>query len=156
MAKGLKGKARDRYRNSRKRETRALTISLSRATNQDRALRRSEEPDDGARRLPLVRGDCAQEERPCPYVSCRYHLFVDVDPRSGSAKLNFPDLFDIDGFPELERMKETCVLDVADREDATLEEVGELLNVTRERVRQLEVSAIEKLAALPTIVELRR
>jgi len=45
-------------------------------------------------------------------------------------------------------MEQTCALDVADAagpEGETLEKVGELLNLTRERVRQLEVFAIKKL-----------
>jgi Sigma-70, region 4 len=35
-------------------------------------------------------------------------------------------------------MEETCSLDVADRGGETLEAVGAYLNITRERVRQLE------------------
>jgi DNA-directed RNA polymerase sigma subunit (sigma70/sigma32) len=42
-------------------------------------------------------------------------------------------------------MKETCALDVADRGGITLEEVGEILNLTRERIRQVEVFGLEKL-----------
>jgi len=40
----------------------------------------------------------------------------------------------------------SCALDVADRGGATLEEVGALINVTRERVRQIEVMALAHLA----------
>jgi DNA-directed RNA polymerase sigma subunit (sigma70/sigma32) len=39
----------------------------------------------------------------------------------------------------------SCVLDVADNGGITLEEVGELLGVTRERIRQIEAVAIRKL-----------
>jgi DNA-directed RNA polymerase sigma subunit (sigma70/sigma32) len=42
-------------------------------------------------------------------------------------------------------MHETCALDVADRGGITLEEVGEILNLTRERIRQVEVKGLEKL-----------
>jgi DNA-directed RNA polymerase sigma subunit (sigma70/sigma32) len=42
-------------------------------------------------------------------------------------------------------MQETCALDVADRGGITLEEVGEILNLTRERIRQVEVKGLEKL-----------
>lgn len=90
----------------------------------------------------MTRAECLEEERPCPYVSCRWHLFLDVSPRTGAIKLNFPDLVDPDGTPNLELMKDTCVLDVADREGITLDSVAEILNLTRERVRQLEVSAL--------------
>src|SRR5258708_1322825 len=37
---------------------------------------------------PKLRGDCAEGERPCPYVSCKYNLYVDVNPRTGSVKMN--------------------------------------------------------------------
>lgn len=39
-------------------------------------------------------------------------------------------------------MGETCALDVADRGEATLEDVGACMNVTRERIRRLEAKAI--------------
>jgi hypothetical protein len=61
-----------------------------------------------------------------------------VNPETGSIKLNFPDL-------EVWEMPETCALDVAERGGITLEEVGEILNLTRERIRQVEVHGLEKL-----------
>jgi hypothetical protein len=87
---------------------------------------------------PETREDCRTAERPCPYVSCKYHLFLDINSETGSIKINFPDL-------EVWEMSETCALDVADRGGITLEEVGELLNLTRERIRQVEVYGLEKL-----------
>lgn len=79
--------------------------------------------------------------RPCGFVSCRHHLYLGVNERTGSIKLNFPGL-------EVWDLPESCALDVADRGEMTLEAVGELMNLTRERVRQLEASALEKLKAL--------
>jgi hypothetical protein len=90
-------------------------------------------PDDVER--PWSRGDCQDGARPCPWVSCRYHLYLDVDRGSGSLKLNFPDR-------EPWELEETCSLDVADRGGETLERVGELIHVTRERTRQIEVAAL--------------
>jgi hypothetical protein len=78
---------------------------------------------------PATRADCGTE-RPCPYVGCRYNLYLDVTV-TGNLKMNFPDLFP-------ENMKVSCVLDVADSGGVTLEETGERLNMTRERVRQIE------------------
>jgi hypothetical protein len=89
---------------------------------------------EGAER-PLTRGDCAGGERPCPWVGCRHHLFLDVDEDSGSIKLNFPDL-------EPDQLVDSCALDVADRAGATLDQVGGALNLTRERVRQIEQLAL--------------
>jgi len=34
--------------------------------------------------------------------------------------------------------KDTCILDVADREGATLQEVADILGISRERIRQVE------------------
>jgi hypothetical protein len=90
---------------------------------------------------PKTRGDCVDGQRPCPYVSCKYNLYVDVNPRTGSVKMNFPD-------KELWELSETCALDVADRAGITLEEVGVIMNLTRERVRQLEMRGLAKLRVI--------
>ncbi len=87
---------------------------------------------------PANRGECKDMPRPCPFVSCKHHLFLDVNPETGSIKLNFPDL-------DVWEMAESCSLDVADRGGITLEEVGEILNLTRERIRQVEVRGLLKL-----------
>lgn len=91
--------------------------------------------ENGAEPRPHRREDCVGGPRPCPWVSCRYHLYLDVSPRTGSLKLNFPDL-------EVWELEECCALDVADRGQAGSEEIGSLLNVTRERARQLEEKAL--------------
>lgn len=87
---------------------------------------------------PVRRVECREDKRPCLYVSCRYHLYLDVNPETGSIKLNFPD-------KEVWELEETCALDVAERGGITLEEVGEIMNLTRERIRQVEVSGLDKL-----------
>ena len=73
-------------------------------------------------------------------MSCKHHLYLDVNPDTGSIKLNFPHL-------EPWEMSESCALDVAERGGITLEEVGGIVNLTRERVRQVEVRATTKLRA---------
>src|SRR5438105_8243856 len=90
---------------------------------------------------PKSRADCAMGLRPCPYVSCKFNLYVDVNPRTGSVKMNFPD-------KELWELADTCALDVADRGGITLEEVGVIMNLTRERVRQLETRGLTKLRVI--------
>jgi hypothetical protein len=87
---------------------------------------------------PVVRGDCVGGERPCGWVSCRWHLYLDVSPTTHSIKVNFPHL-------EVWEMPETCALDVADRAGKTLEDVGEVANLTRERIRQLEDETLARL-----------
>ncbi len=85
---------------------------------------------------PRTRAECRDGIRPCPFVGCRYHLYLDVNPATGNLKLNFPGL-------EVWQMPFTCAMDVAEMGGRTLEEVGQILNMTRERVRQLEFSALQ-------------
>lgn len=88
---------------------------------------------------PLERGDCEKDTvRPCAWVSCKHHLYLDVNEETGAMKLNFPHL-------EVWEMRESCSLDVADRGGITLEETGAIINVTRERIRQVEVRGLEKI-----------
>ena len=90
---------------------------------------------------PRSRADCANGPRPCMFVSCKHHLYLDVNPSTGSIKLNFPDR-------EIWELEETCALDVADRGGITLEEVGAIMNLTRERIRQVETRGLLKLRAI--------
>ena len=94
---------------------------------------------DAAR--PRSRADCACAQRPCMFISCKHHLYLDVNPSTGSIKLNFPD-------KEVWEIGETCALDVADRGGITLEEVGSIMNLTRERIRQVETRGLLKLRAV--------
>lgn len=80
---------------------------------------------------PKTRADCEFGPRPCPFVSCSHHLYLDV-ARNGGLRLNFPDL-------EPHEMKETCVLDIAENGPQTLETVAEHTNLTKERIRQIEL-----------------
>lgn len=90
---------------------------------------------------PHARADCVDTARPCLFVSCKYNLYLDVNPVTGSIKFNFPG-------KEIWELAETCALDVAERGGITLEEIGDLMNLTRERVRQLENDALEKVREL--------
>jgi hypothetical protein len=126
-----------KVRQKRRLRARSKTIAPKRLTKEEIKFRELlpilEDPD-----RPMTRGACKEDVRPCPYVSCKHHLYLDVNPETGSIKLNFPDL-------EVWEMTETCSLDVADRGGITLEEVGEILNLTRERIRQVEVRGLLKL-----------
>lgn len=129
--------SRDARRSRRQREVRARTISVKRMTKRELQTGALLYPVETHWR-PVTRGDCDNVPRPCPFVSCRYHLFTDVSPKTGAIKLNFPDL-------EPDELSETCCLDVADRGGETLEQVGALVNLTRERIRQVEVLALRRL-----------
>lgn len=99
--------------------------------------RPSAPPNEGR---PMTRGDCFGGERPCPYVSCRYHTYLDVTP-NGSLVINRPDV-------DVTELKASCSLDIADDGPKTLEQVGAVFNVTRERMRQVETAALRKVKGL--------
>ena len=86
-----------------------------------------------ALRRPRTLAEC--RPGPCPWVGCRYHLAIDVDPVSGRMKLNFPHL-------EVWQMAETCALRAAARGGLSLEQVGRLTNLAQERVSQIEEPAM--------------
>ena len=134
-------------RRRRRSRARARTISIRRLSKTELNLGRMMYPEEQYWR-PQTRGECAEMERPCPFVSCKYHLYIDVHPVRGSIKINFPDL-------EVWEMTDTCALDIADRGGITLEEVGEIMNLTRERVRQVETQGLSKLERLSEVDQLR-
>jgi len=124
-------------RRSRRTRPRSKTIAMKRLTREELRLGALLNPPVDIPR-PKARAECSAEARPCPWVACKHHLYLDVNPETGSIKINFPDL-------EPWELKDTCALDVADRNGITLEEVGEIMNLTRERIRQVEVRGLLKL-----------
>jgi hypothetical protein len=69
-------------------------------------------------------------------VSCRQNLLLDVHPQTGRISLLRP-------LADIEAMKYTCALDVADLGGVTLEEAGGMLSITRERIRQIEEHGLQ-------------
>jgi hypothetical protein len=134
-------------RRRRRTRPRSKTIAMKRLTREELRIGALMYPPVDEPR-PQTRAECRGEARPCPWVACKFHLYLDVNPETGSIKLNFPDL-------EPWELPHTCALDVAERGGITLEEVGEIMNLTRERIRQVEVRGLIKLKmASPTPDEL--
>jgi hypothetical protein len=71
-----------------------------------------------------------------------------VNPQTGTIKLNFPDL-------EVWELQNSCALDVADLGGTAIERVGDFMNVTRERIRQIETQALSKLGSVADTRDLR-
>src|SRR5689334_3476886 len=83
---GLRGRRRSRTMSRKEtardlRRKRALGVA-------DPELQQTIEEIERAR--PRSRAECAQGPRPCMFVSCKHHLYLDVNPATGSIKLNFP------------------------------------------------------------------
>lgn len=96
---------------------------------------------------PTTRGDCKDSQRPCPWVSCSHHMYLDINAATGSIKFNFPD-------KEPWELDHTCSLDLADIGGLTLEAVAAKINLTRERVRQIEVKAFNMARTAFTLDEI--
>lgn len=92
---------------------------------------------------PAARRECERAVRPCPWVGCRHHTWLEVG-RSGNLRYALPDVEPWD-------LRYSCSLDLADAghegDGMTLDAVAQVLNLTRERVRQIEVVALEKMRA---------
>ena len=122
------------------------------------------------KRKPRLRLECLDKPRPCPWVSCKFNLMIDVS-EAGSLVFNYPSgkkgkarrrpdaisqrartsLFDdtAETFVDhaIQRKLPSCLLDVVDQHgDITLEDVGNLMSITRERVRQIETKALMNFA----------
>jgi hypothetical protein len=97
-----------------------------------------------AHEKPKTFGECRWRglgtEKPCPYISCAHHLYLDVDEENGSITVNWPDR-------EPTEIPETCELAVAEKHDGgmTLDAVAAVMNLTRERIRQYESRCVAKL-----------
>ena len=76
----------------------------------------------------ITDGQCLSKRDICPLRYCRYHIAHDARDTAITKQRG-----------------QTCVLKITTR-DHTLNEVGIILGVTRERVRQLEVNAVARVA----------
>ena len=124
---------------------RAKTIPAKRITRAMLAEGRRLHPPVDVER-PQTRGDCAAVMRPCPFVACKHSMYLDVNPETGSIKLNRPDLD-----PWEMPADASCVLDIAERGALTLDETAVAMNFTRERARQVEVRGLLTLQAMADV-----
>lgn len=99
---------------------------------------------------PTTRGECEEMRRDvdgkrtaCPFVGCRYHLALDVDPSTGSIKWARPGV-------ELDELPATCALDVIeDAVDAgeviTQQRIAVVMGITKQGVATIERKVLRKL-----------
>ena len=129
---------------------RAHTVSVKRLSQRELARGAAEYPEQPGRDYlrPRTFEECDSvglgDLFPCPFVSCKHHLYLDVNERTGSIKFNFPDR-------EVDELPATCALRVAEEGGLTLDGVAQAMALTRERSRQLQSRAIAKIKALDTL-----
>ncbi len=104
--------------------------------------------------MPRRRSECLDRKRPCPWVRCRHHFIWLVWNKLRDRSNN--EIADY-----ITKLKYSCVLDIIDKHrEMTLEQIAQLLNLSRERVRQIEEKAIRKVRVptwerVSTLVDLR-
>ncbi len=154
-------RAREYERDERQRRVlrltpRARTVSIKRMRTSQ--LRADEADTLQHTERPRTWGECQERalgtaSRPCGYLRCKHNLLVDVDGRTGSYKVTWPHLTagaygdEYGAYPQ-----HTCALRVAEQGGMTLEEIGSVMNLTRERVRQIETKALLRLRDLSELV----
>jgi hypothetical protein len=113
------------------------------ARGMERADRNRTLDDQGTSSARLGRLACGHRiaevihrSRPCVFAACKYSLYLDVS-ETGSIILNFPHLE-----PGQMAADRSCALDLAERGPMTLEEIAVVTNLTRERIRQIELKAL--------------
>lgn len=87
---------------------------------------------------PKTRADCIDGPRPCPWVSCKYNLQIDV---RSNGRYTEPTVVIREGCTE------SCVLDVVDRypEGTTQQVIAEVMGgVSSQSIEQAERSALRK------------
>lgn len=92
---------------------------------------------------PRRRGDCADVPRPCPFVGCRYNLYLDVLDRGRVRRRVPPDVAPEDIDPAW-----SCALDVAARGKHQVGQIADLLGLTTPRVSQIIDRATKRLRVI--------
>lgn len=112
----------------------------------------------GRRTTPKTRGDCMYVQRPCLHLLCRYNLLLRVrvgyvrsNPNTSDSEIKTSYWLDDRVLQIIEgkqvRIRHSCALDLAEMGGMTLEQIGDIIGVSRERVRQIEMDARRKMEA---------
>jgi hypothetical protein len=110
--------------------------------------------------IPRTWGECQERglgtaSRPCAYLRCKHNLLLDISDETGSYKVTWPHLASGHYGDEYDALPQhTCALRVAEQGGMTLDEIGEMMNLTRERVRQIETKALLRLRDLSELVRI--
>lgn len=89
--------------------------------------------------LPATRAECVDGARPCPLVSCRYHLLLEVGSDGRLLRSRDFDEQDPDSIVDvLVAMDETCALDARAKAPGGLNstQIGKMAGTNPEQIRQ--------------------
>lgn len=92
---------------------------------------------DTKNKIPNTRGDCINGARPCPHITCKYHLYNDVSEYCQSIATPAPMLCN---------MCETCALDIAEEGGMSTQQVANLIGVSEWFVRYACNKGMKKMA----------
>lgn len=129
----------------------------------------------GAGRLPRTVGDC-RGPGVCPLFRCRFNIAIHITESGtlvtggrgstaegasiplkrrcrGQVRYDDLDAFTSELVERIDGLESTCALDYADKGGMTLDAVGDVLGVSRERVRQIVAKASAELAQDEDIAE---
>ena len=70
-------------RRRRRTRPRSKTIAMKRLTREELRVGAAMYPPVDIPR-PETRAECREEMRPCPWVACKHHLYLDINPETGS------------------------------------------------------------------------
>lgn len=98
---------------------------------------------------PGRRLGCLSMPRPCPFVSCKYHLLFDVSKKSkrivvpGDKHLH-PETDDFiqRAVARIMTMPETCTLDVTDEGPQQLPTIARITGTSKQAIEQMEKRAL--------------
>src|SRR6185436_15449349 len=77
---GVPATSRKIRRRGRRTRIRSKTIAMKRLTKEEMRLGALMYPPVDDEPRPQTRKDCKDAQRPCPWVSCKHHLYLDVNP----------------------------------------------------------------------------
>lgn len=97
-------------------------------------LKRIEKKDrEALANRPKTRGDCVNGPRPCPWVGCKYHMWLEVGK---GGHITYRPGCDED---------ESCVLDIADRGGEEGSTIARYMGISRSRADQIYWRAMKKM-----------
>lgn len=127
------------------RPNKAVIVAPKPLTQAEREEMEDFDESDLPFRRPVTRGDCSQVPRPCPFLTCKWNNYIDIQ-ENGNLRFNFPDL-EPDEMPS----DLSCTLDIIDTYDVigappTIDLVGLVTGSCADSVRAAVFRSLDFMA----------